>query len=139
MRKFATSLLTVGLLIPGCSLWAQQTSTPQNPVHPDFAQEAQSDPAATLKVDVKLVNVFVTVTDAHGAPIGGLTKENFAIAEDGLAQRISVFDKESALPLSIALDIDTSLSTRHDLPLEQASAKRFVRTILRPVDAFAVY
>jgi len=43
------------------------------------------------------------------------------------------------LPLSIALAIDTSLSTRHDLPLEQASAKRFVRTILRPVDAFAVY
>jgi len=139
MRKLATSLLTAGLLVLGCNLWAQQTSTPQNPAHPDSAQEEQSDPAATLKVDVKLVNVFVTVTDAHGAPIGGLTKENFAIAEDGLAQKIKVFDKESALPLSIALDIDTSLSTRHDLPLEQASAKRFVRTILRPVDAFAVY
>jgi len=123
----------------GCSLWAQQRSTPQNPAHPDSAREGQSEPAATLKVDVKLVNVFVTVTDAHGAPVGGLTKENFAVAEDGLAQKISVFDKESALPLSIALAIDTSLSTRHDLPLEQASAKRFVRTILRPVDAFAVY
>jgi len=139
MRKLATSLLTVGLLILGCSLRAQQTSTPQNPAHPDSAQEAQSEPGATLKVDVKLVNVFVTVTDAHGAPIGGLAKENFAVAEDGLAQKVSVFDKESALPLSIALAIDTSLSTRHDLPLEQASAKRFVRTILRPVDAFAVY
>jgi len=139
MRKLATRLLTVGLLMLGCSLWAQQTAAPQNPAHPDSAQEGQSEPAATLKVDVKLVNVFVTVTDAHGAPIGGLTKESFAIAEDGLGQKISVFDKESALPLSIALDIDTSLSTRHDLPLEQASAKRFVRTILRPVDAFAVY
>ena len=139
MRKLATSLLTGGLFMLGCSLWAQQTSTPQNPAHPDSAREGQSEPAATLKVDVKLVNVFVTVTDAHGAPVGGLTKENFAVAEDGLAQKISVFDKESALPLSIALAIDTSLSTRHDLPLEQASAKRFVRTILRPVDAFAVY
>ena len=139
MRKLATSLLTVGTLALGCTLWAQQTSTPQKPAHLDSAQEGQSEPVGTLKVDVKLVNVFVTVTDAHGAPIGGLTKENFAIAEDGLAQKISVFDKESALPLSIALDIDTSLSTRHDLPLEQASAKRFVRTILRPVDAFAVY
>jgi Ca-activated chloride channel homolog len=139
MRKLATSLLTAGLLVLGCNLWAQQTSTPQNPAHPDSAQEGQSEPAATLKVDVKLVNVFVTVTDAHGAPIGGLTKENFTVAEDGLVQKIKVFDKESALPLSIALDIDTSLSTRHDLPLEQASAKRFVRTILRPVDAFGVY
>ncbi len=139
MRKLATSLLTIGLLILGCGLWAQQTSAPQNPEHPDSGKEGQTEPAATLKVDVKLVNVFVTVTDARGAPIGGLTKENFAIAEDGLAQKISVFDKESALPLSIALAIDTSLSTRRDLPLEQASAKRFVRTILRPVDAFAVY
>jgi Ca-activated chloride channel homolog len=50
-----------------------------------------------------------------------------------------VFDKESAVPLSIALAIDTSLSTRHDLPLEQASAKRFARAILRPVDALAVF
>ena len=46
-----------------------------------------------------------------------------------------MFDKESAVPLSIALAIDTSLSTRHDLPLEQASAKRFAHAILRPVDA----
>jgi Ca-activated chloride channel family protein len=81
----------------------------------------------------------VTVTDEHGAPIGGLTKENFVLKEDDQAQRIAVFDKESALPLSIALAIDTSLSTRHDLPLEQASAKRFAHTILRPVDALSVY
>src|SRR5262249_15408714 len=38
-----------------------------------------------------------------------------------------------------ALAIDTSLSTRHDLPLEQVSAKHFVHTILRPVDAISVY
>jgi Ca-activated chloride channel family protein len=79
------------------------------------------------------------VTDEHGAPIGGLTKENFVLREDDQEQRIAVFDKESALPLSIALAIDTSLSTRHDLPLEQASAKRFAHTILRPVDALCVY
>ena len=137
MRKLATSLLTVGLLSV-CSLWAQ-TSAPQNPVHPDSGKQDQSEPDTTLKVDVKLVNVFVTVTDSHGAPIGGLTKENFVLAEDGREQKISVFDKESELPISIALAIDTSLSTRHDLPLEQASAKRFVHTIMRPVDALSVY
>jgi Ca-activated chloride channel family protein len=139
MRKLATSLLTVGLLISVCGLWAQQAPTPQNPSHPNTGNYDQSEPDTTLKVDVKLVNVFVTVTDAHGAPIGGLKKENFILAEDGREQKIAVFDKESELPISIALAIDTSLSTRHDLPLEQASAKRFVHTILRPVDALSVY
>jgi Ca-activated chloride channel homolog len=100
---------------------------------------AQSQPETTLKLDVKLVNVFVTVTDAHGAPVGGLTRENFVLKEDEQEQRIAIFDKQSALPLSIALALDTSLSTRHDLPLEQAAAKRFAHAIMRPVDALSVY
>lgn len=100
---------------------------------------SQQRPETTLKVDVKLVNVYVTVTDAHGSPVAGLKKENFAVLEDGIPQTISVFDKESVFPLSIALAIDTSLSTRHDLPLEQASAKRFARDIMRPIDALSVF
>jgi Ca-activated chloride channel family protein len=140
MRKPATTLLLIGLLVPVCGLWAQQTTAQPNPAQQNQAHpDRQSEPATTLRVDVKLVNVFVTVTDEHGAPIGGLTKENFVLKEDDQEQRIAVFDKESAVPLSIALAIDTSLSTRHDLPLEQASAKRFVHTILRPVDALSVY
>jgi Ca-activated chloride channel family protein len=124
MRKSATVILLLA-----CAAYAQQPP----------AQTQSTEPEATLKVDVKLVSVYVTVTDAHGAPVVGLQKENFLVQEDGREQRISVFDKESALPLSIALAIDTSLSTRHDLPLEQASAKRFVHTILRPVDALSVF
>jgi Ca-activated chloride channel family protein len=144
MKKLATRLPATGRLIfvfalfvcvlSGCGLWAQQSSPPASPKTP-----AQSEPTTTLKVDVNLVNVFVTVTDAHGAPVGGLKKENFLLEEDGHEQRIAVFDKESALPISIALDLDTSLSTRHDLPLEQAAAKRFAHTIVRPVDALSVY
>src|SRR5208282_1043243 len=116
MRKPATSLLAIGLFLPlSCSLSAQQTATPtsltptttstakdpaqQNQVHPN----RQSEPETTLRVDVNLVNVFVTVTDAHGAPVGGLTKENFVLLENDQPQKISVFDKESALPLSIGL------------------------------------
>jgi Ca-activated chloride channel homolog len=126
MRKSAT----LSLLLLACAVsYAQQPP----------AQTQSTEPETTLKVDVKLVSVYVTVTDAHGAPVAGLQKENFLVQEDGREQKISVFDKESALPLSIALAIDTSLSTRHDLPLEQASAKRFVHTILRPVDALSVF
>jgi Ca-activated chloride channel homolog len=97
------------------------------------------EPSTTLKVDVKLVNVFVTVTDEHGRPVGSLTKENFQLKEDGREQKVSVFQKESALPLSIVLAVDTSLSTRRDLQLELQSARRFAGAILRPVDALSVY
>ena len=118
------------LLLLACAVFAQGT-----PAQTQSTPEAET----TLKVDVKLVNVYVTVTDGRGAPVAGLKKENFVVQEDGRRQTISVFDKESALPLSIALAIDTSLSTRHDLPLEQASAKRFAHAILRPVDALCVF
>ncbi|HEY6763241.1 MAG TPA: VWA domain-containing protein [Candidatus Sulfotelmatobacter sp.] len=121
-------------------IWAQEAATHPAPPAAHSASNQSSDQASTtLKVDVKLVNVFVTVTDARGAPVAGLTKENFSLQEDGREQKIAVFDKESAVPLSIALTVDTSLSTRHDLPLEQASAKRFAHAILRPVDALSVY
>ncbi len=99
------------------------------------AQESDT----TFKVDVKLVNVFVTVTDERGAPMAGLKKENFELIEDDKAQKIALFDKESALPLNIVLAIDTSLSTRKDLPLELTSARRFAHAILRPVDVLSLY
>jgi Ca-activated chloride channel family protein len=127
--------------------WASGGSAAKNPpsgaskvsqTPPDTPSIPQSD-GTTLKVDVKLVNVFVTVTDEHGAPVAGLKKEDFTLLEDSSQQKISVFDKESALPLSIVLDIDTSLSTRKDLPMEMTSARRFAHAILRPVDALSVY
>jgi Ca-activated chloride channel homolog len=117
MRKFLLALLCLAVVCPS------------------GAQESES----TLKVDVKLVNVFVTVTDAHGGPVGSLEKENFVLKEDGKEQKISVFNRESALPLSIVLGVDTSLSTKKDLPLELASARKFSSTILRPQDALALY
>ena len=118
--------------------WATGNSTTAKPNSTDSKNNAGPDNAAasaqasetTLKVDVKLVNVFVTVTDEHGAPVGGLKKENFTLLEDGKPQTISMFDKESALPLSIVVDVDTSLSTRKDLPLELSSARRFAQRLL---------
>lgn len=133
MNQSATRLLSILLTVCLCRSWGQQPAAPQKPA------SRENEPATTLKVDVNLVNVYVTVTDAQGAPVGGLKKENFVLEEDDHQQKIAVFDKESAVPLSIALAIDTSLSTRRDLPLEQASAKHFAHAILRPVDALSVY
>jgi Ca-activated chloride channel family protein len=141
---FLTIAITVSWAQVPKPPWATGGSSPAKPASTDSSKNsgsasADQNPETTLKVDVKLVNVFVTVTDEHGAPVAGLQKENFSLLEDGKPQTISVFDKESAMPLSIVLDIDTSLSTRKDLPLELSSARRFAHAILRPVDALSLY
>jgi Ca-activated chloride channel family protein len=143
----ALALLFVGLAITTClgqvpkPPWASGgSSTQKAPVSPGHSDTGPADDAnSTIKVDVKLVNVFVTVTDEHGAPVASLNKGDFQLREDGNQQKIAVFDKESPLPLSIVLDIDTSLSTRRDLPLELASARRFTHAILRSVDGLAIF
>lgn len=103
-----------------------------------FQVGAQEQPE-TVKVNVKLVNVFATVVDERGAPVADLKKEDFQILEDDEPQTVAVFDRESELPLSIVLAVDTSLSTRKDLKLELESARRFAHSILRPVDALSLY
>ncbi len=89
---------------------------------------------APLRIDVKLVNVFVNVTDSHGAVVGGLTKDDFAIFEDGRRQEIRIFDRESEMPLNLTLAIDTSASTYKDRAIEQDAAKKFVHALMRPQD-----
>ena len=109
----------------------------QNP--PASQPPNNQEPSATFKSNVKLVNVFTTVVNKRGAPVAGLQKEDFAVAEDGVPQEIKVFDRESELPLNIVLAIDTSLSTRKDIRLELESARRFVHALLRPVDSLSLY
>ena len=107
------------------------------------ADGAQTTPggmqkAPPIHVNVRLVNVFVNVTDANGAPVGGLTQQDFALCEDGHPQKIAYFERDTNVPLSIVLAIDTSGSTRKDLPLEKAAARDFVHWLLRPVDRLDV-
>lgn len=93
---------------------------------------AQGSPS--IRVDVKLVNVFANVTDVNGFPVGGLTKDDFTVAEDGHPQKIAVFERQSEMPLSIVLAIDTSGSVNKDMAIEKRAAHNFVHTLLRPVD-----
>ena len=92
----------------------------------------------TLHVDVKLVDVFVNVTDRNGAIVGGLGREDFAVTEDGRPQQIAVFERQSELPLNMTLAIDTSGSVRKDLTEEADAARRFAHTILRTQDQMSL-
>ena len=81
-----------------------QTAPPQSvPPKPTQNEPQAGDTIATFKSDVKLVNVFATVTDQNGAPIATLKQGDFKISEDGIPQKIAVFSRESELPLSIVM------------------------------------
>jgi Ca-activated chloride channel homolog len=92
----------------------------------------------TFRLDVHLVNIFVNVTDRNGAIVGGLSRDDFAVSEDGRPQQIAVFERQSELPLKMTLAIDTSGSVRKDLGEEAEAARRFVHAILRPQDQMSL-
>jgi len=119
-----------------------QASQPPKPVaHPpdEQANSQEEQPNTTFKVNVKLVNVFTTVTDPNGTPVSSLKQDDFEVFEDGKPQQIAVFHRESELPLSIVVAIDTSLSTHGDQKLELESARRFAHAILRPIDGLSLF
>jgi Ca-activated chloride channel family protein len=110
-----------------------------------FAQVEAPSPAAapierrtpsipTITVESRLVPVALNVVDDKGAPVPGLTVDQFEVTEDGKPQKIAVFDRESTTPLSIVLAIDASESVFNDERLEREAAKKFVKSILRPQD-----
>ena len=88
------------------------------------------DGETTLRVQVRLVSLFVGVTDPHGAPVADLTKANFSLSENGAPQTIAVFEKQTDVPLSVVLAIDTSGSTRKDTGLERRAAHDFAQALL---------
>lgn len=94
--------------------------------------------STTFHVDVKLVNIFVNVTDQNGSPAAGFTKQDFAVFEDGRPQEIALFEQQAELPLNLTLAIDTSGSVQKDMSEEENAAKRFAHAILRPQDQMSV-
>lgn len=91
-------------------------------------------PVPTIKIETRLVNVAVNVVDDHGAPVAGLTQDDFEISEDRKPQKIAFFEKESTTPLSIVLAIDASESVLGDERLEKNAARHFVNALLRDQD-----
>jgi Ca-activated chloride channel family protein len=93
---------------------------------------------ATFHVDVKLVNIFVNVTDKNGAIVGGLTKDDFAVFEDNRPQQIALFERKTDVPLNLTLAVDTSGSVRKDLDEEANAARHFAHDILQSKDQMSV-
>ena len=101
-----------------------------------FSQPFQKkkDDETTLRVSVDLVNVLFTVTDQSGRLITNLSKEDFLVEEDGKKQEIAYFSRETTLPLTLAILIDSSPSVEPILGIEKQTAVEFLQSVLRKED-----
>src|SRR5271165_2902431 len=76
---------------------------------PGFAEPQKApDSVATIAVDVKVVALPVTVRDKHGQIVRDLTKDDFILQVDSRPQTLGYFSKETNLPLTMGLLVDTS-------------------------------
>lgn len=88
----------------------------------------------TFSTDVKVVNLLATVRGAHGEIIHDLAKDDFVLAENGRRQEIRYFSRESDLPLTLGLMVDTSMSQQKVLVEERSASFRFLDQVLRAKD-----
>jgi Ca-activated chloride channel family protein len=93
-------------------------------------------PGARIRVNVDMVLIPVTITDPMNRLVTGLEKEDFQLAENGSAQKISSFASEDA-PVSIGIIFDLSGSMNTKLIRARESILQFVKTA-NPQDEFFV-
>jgi Ca-activated chloride channel family protein len=97
---------------------------------------------AVFRTNVSLVRLLATVKDRDGAPALELSKSNFKVYDNGVEQQITVFERHTSQPLSVAILLDTSGSTGKDLKYETDSVIRFGKTLFgegNPDDRATLY
>jgi Ca-activated chloride channel family protein len=77
-----------------------------------IAEDALAMNSATVtdRVDVRLMELLVVVTDRSGKPVRGLTRDRFKVRKSGVEQQIASFEDAGRMPLTLALAIDSSAS-----------------------------
>ena len=81
----------------------------------------------TIRTSADLVVLQATVRDHKGAPVSGLSQENFQVYEDKVPQQIESFSHED-VPVTVGLVIDNSGSMRPKRSDVIAAALAFVRS-----------
>ncbi|HEX7359609.1 MAG TPA: VWA domain-containing protein [Bryobacteraceae bacterium] len=106
------------------------------------AAQSSRKPPPTFSVKSTLVRLLVSVRDHNGGIITNLNRDDFSVFDNGVPQTLSVFERNTSLPLSVAILIDTSGSTDIDLRYEVNSVSKFLPALLdagNPGDAFALF
>ncbi len=125
------ALLSAALVLLGNEAMSAQ----QAPNAAEANTPADEAKPATVSVDVRVVNVLATVRDKHGKIVPNLTKDDFTLEEDSHPVTIGYFSRESDLPLTLGLLVDTSRSQRQVLEQERGASKIFLDQVLREKDA----
>jgi Ca-activated chloride channel family protein len=94
--------------------------------------------AAQVRVDVRLVNVVATVTDARGRYVPNLTAADFVIEEDGKVQPITHFSQDHDVPVSVGILLDTSGSMDRKIRTAIEAVDRFTRRIHEDDEIFLI-
>jgi Ca-activated chloride channel family protein len=135
-----TSCLLVCFLLGTPHAYAQALITPASdvpvPPPPAAAPVAADVPSPVFRAGVDLVALNVVVTDPQEHFVSGLTAADFAVFEDGVQQDVSFF-AATAVPLDLALLLDTSASMVDKMQTMQEAALGFLRT-LRSGDRAAI-
>jgi Ca-activated chloride channel family protein len=105
--------------------------TPQASPTPPKQSGADNDDEV-LSVNTSLVNVLFNAVDRDRRFVTTLKPEDVRVYENDAPQTVSIFQRETELPLSLAILVDVSGSQEHTLPDEQEAARQFVESILRP-------
>jgi len=103
-----------------------QPSSRQNVIRPD---EPEAD---VLRIDTDLVNTVFTAVDRDQHFVTTLRATDLRIYENDSAQEISLFERETSRPLTLAILVDTSKSQERTLADEKQAAKTFIRSVVRP-------
>jgi VWFA-related protein len=90
-----------------------------------------SQQSSPITLNVSAVNLVATVRDKHGNLVRNLSKDDFTLDQDAKPQSITYFAKESDLPLTLGLLVDTSLSQRRVLDQERSASRSFLDRVLR--------
>ncbi len=94
----------------------------------------RDDDQESITTFIRRVRLPITVVDKKGQFVPGLTRNDFLVFEDKVPQQVETFsdDLGEALPLYLAVLMDTSPSTSGKLKFEQESAKNFIYAVVRP-------
>jgi Ca-activated chloride channel family protein len=92
----------------------------------------------TLKVDVNLINLFVTAKDEKGNFVTNLNKDDFRVYEDDQPQDIQIFEKQDKVDSTIGMLMDTSGSMVDILPFMKRGIRDFTRVVPKGDDFFIV-
>ncbi len=119
------------LFLSSLTVFAQKLPPPPPPLPVQDDEE--------IRIESRLVMIPVSVTDAAGQPVTGLTANDFRVLEENRKQEIAEVADAEKVPLEIALLFDISATTNPMFEFQQLTAAKFLQDIMRPEDRATVF